>query len=341
MSMIRTLLAALLLLAGSRTAFADGMPWTQVTAAAEKGGTLNIYHNTPPPGGDNWLAVFHDAFPKIAVEATRLGSGEMAHRFTTETAAGVSQADVVMTLWDDQVAKWVADGWVRAWVPPESSAFPAEMIYRNSVFTVMTMRSSIISNTTKVRAADAPKEWVDLFDPKWKGQIGMDPPWRSVAIQALIAYWEDIGIKDAAKKLKANDVRFFNGSAGVLQAIIRGDVKVAPQIDPPVIPALADGAPVRIAYPASGVPAIPTVLLVPAKAPHPEIAMLFVNWAMSAAGQQSLQDKAGPPAMRPGTKPPTLVPGNDQVKLVLSTSVLTPERQKAIIDEYRSVFGVQ
>ena len=45
--------------------------------------------------------------------------------------------------------------------------------------------------------------------------------------------------------------------------------------------------------------------------------------------------------MRPGTKPPTLVPGNDQVKLVLSTSVLTPERQKAIIDEYRSVFGVQ
>ena len=69
--------------------------------------------------------------------------------------------------------------------------------------------------------------------------------------------------------------------------------------------------------------------------------MLFTNWSQSMAGQQSYQDVVGPPAVRPGTKPSKLVPGNDQVKLVWSTSLLTPARQKAIIEEFRDVFGVK
>ena len=339
--MIRLLLAALLVCAGLGAASADDAPWSQVTAVAAKGGVINIYHNIPPPMGDQWLALFHDANPKVSVEATRLGSGEMAHRFSSETAAGVAQADIVITLWDDTVAKWVTDGWVRVWTPPEAAGMPASTKYRDAVYTINATRSSIVSNSTKVRTADAPKEWADLLDPKWKGAIGMDPPWRSVAVQATLAFWEDIGIKDAAKKLKANEVRFFNGSAGVLQAVIRGDVKVAAMIDPAVIAALGDGAPVRVSYPVSGIPAVGTVILVPAKAPHPELGQAFLNWSLSLAGQQSFQDIVGPPAMRPGTTPPKLVPSNDQVKLVWSNTLLTPARQKAIIDEYREVFGVQ
>ena len=340
--MIRIVVAALFLCFGIGSASAQEVPWSKVTAAAgEKGGVINIYHAIPPPAGDQWLGVFHDAFPNVSVEATRLGSGEMAHRFTAETAAGVSQADVVMTLWDDTVAKWVADGWARVWTPPELSALPANANYRNAVFTISATRTAVISNSAKVRENDAPGEWEDLLDPKWKGAVGMDPPWRSVAVQSMVALWEDIGIKDVARRLKANEVRFFNGSAGVLQAVIRGDIRVAPIIEGPVIAALADGVPVRIVYPKSGIPAVATVMLIPAKAPHPELGMLFVNWSMSAAGQQSYQEIVGPPAIRPGVKAPKMVAGNDQVKLVWSTTHLTPDRQKAIVDDFRDVFGVK
>lgn len=339
--MRRTFLLALLSCLITAAAWAQDIPWNQVVAAGKKGGTLNVYHNVPPPAGDQWLAAFREAFPNIDVEATRLGSGEMQHRFTTESANDVNQGDVLLTLWDDTVAKWVADGWVRVWTPPEAAALPASTNYKNAVYTYTATRTAILYNTAKVRAADAPQEWQDVLDPKWKGAVGMDPPWRSVGVQATLAFWSNIGIKDAAQRLKANDVRFFNGSAGVLQALIRGDIKVAASIEGPSIGAIDDGAPVRIVFPKSGIPAIASVILVPAKAPHPELGMLFLNWALSSVGQQTYQDLAGPPGLRPGLKPPKLVPGNGELKLVWSSDLLTPQSQAAYIDEFRNVFGVK
>lgn len=342
MSLPRRTLLSLPLAAGfGGAARAQDTDWAKVLDAANKQGHLVILHNTPPPLGDLWLAEFHKAFPKIDVEATRLGSSELMQRFSTEYAAGASQSDAVITLWDDTLTKWVENGWVRTWTPPESAAFPAQYKRNGQLYTLQLIRSSIVSNKSRVHDADAPKEWTDFFDAKWKDKIGMDPPWRSVAVQEMLAYWDRLGIKDVAKRLKANGVRFFNGSAGVIQAVIRGDIQVAAVIDPPVISALADGAPVRVVYPASGVPAIATTAFLPTKAPHAEVGMVFLNWAMSEAGQQSFQDIVGSPVVRPGIKPPKLVPGVQDMKIVLSTDLLNPQNQKSIIDEWRSEFGLQ
>jgi iron(III) transport system substrate-binding protein len=169
----------------------------------------------------------------------------------------------------------------------------------------------------------------------------MDPPWRSVVVQGMLADWEVNGIKDAARRLKANGVRFFNGSAGVVQALIRGDINVAPVIETPVVSALADGAPLRVMFPSSGVPAIESMAFLPEKAPNLEAGLVFLNWVLSTPGQQALQDIVGATVTRPDVKPPKVLPGIEGQKIVLATNVLTPERQKAIIDEWRSVFGLQ
>jgi iron(III) transport system substrate-binding protein len=342
MKMPRRALLSLPFAAGfGGAALAQDADWAKVVDTANKQGHLVILHNTPPPLGDLWLAEFHKAFPKIDVEATRLGSSELMQRFSTEYAAGVSQSDAVITLWDDTLTKWVENGWVRTWAPAEAAAFPAQYKRNDQFYTLQLIRSSLVSNKSRVREADAPKEWTDFFDAKWKDKIGMDPPWRSVAVQEMLAYWDRLGTKDVANRLKANGVRFFNGSAGVIQAVIRGDIQVAAVIDPPVISALADGAPIRVTYPASGVPAIATTAFLPAKAPHAEVGMVFLNWAMSEAGQQSFQDIVGSPVVRPGIKPPKLVPGVQDMKIVLSTDLLNPGNQKSIIEEWRSVFGLQ
>jgi iron(III) transport system substrate-binding protein len=337
----RTLLSLPLAAGFASVARAQDADWAKIVETANKQGHLIILHNTPPPLGDLWLTEFHKTFPKIDVEATRLGSSELMQRFSTEYAAGASQSDVVITLWDDTLSKWAQDGWIRSWAPPEAAAFPAQYKRNNQVYTLQLIRASLVSSKSRVRDADAPKEWNDFLEAKWKGKIGMDPPWRSVAVQEMLAYWDKLGIKDVAKRLKANDVRFFNGSAGVIQAVIRGDIQVAAVIDPPVISALADGAPVRVTYPASGVPAIATSAFLPTKAAHPEVGMVFLNWAMSEAGQQAFQDIVGSPVVRPGIKPPKLVPGLQDMKIVLSTDLLNPDNQKAIINEWRSVFGLQ
>jgi iron(III) transport system substrate-binding protein len=322
-------------------ALAQGVDMAKVAEIALRQGRLNLLHNVPPPLGDLWIAEFQKAFPKIAVEATRLGSTEMMQRFGTEYQAGASESDLLITLWDETLLKWSDQGWLRTWSPPEAAAFPASCRIRDQIYISQYIRSSIVSHRTKVKEAEAPKEWTDFFDPKWKDKIGMDPPWRSVAVQQMLAVWDQQGIKDVAKRLKANGVRFFNGSAGVVQAVIRGDIWVAAVIDPPVISALGDGAPIRVIFPASAVPAIGTGMLMPAKAPHPEAGMLFLNWALSMPGQKSLLDLVGSPVTRPGAGSPKLVPGVEGQKIVLSSDLLTPAFQKAVIDEWRSVFGLQ
>ena len=341
MTLTRRAVLAAPLIATAPPVLGQGVDWDKVVETANKQGYLNLVHNLPPPLGDYWIADFSKAFPKIAVEATRLGSSELAQRFNTEYPAGASRTDACITLWDDMVLTWSNNGWLRTWRGPEAAAFDPKYIVRDQLFVTQVIRSSLISHKTKVKEADAPKEWTDVFNPKWKDRIGMDPPWRSVAVQQMLAAWDDLGIKDVAKRLKDNGVRFFNGSAGVVQALIRGDIVVAAVIEPPGINAISDGAPVRISYPASVVPAVGTPCFVPAKCPHPEAGMVFLNWAMSGAGQASLQDKMGSPVTRPGMGDPKLVPGTAAQKIVLSSELLTPAKQKAMIDEWRQVFGLQ
>lgn len=321
-------------------ALAQGADWASVVEAANKGGALNVHHNIPPPLGDVWINEFRKAFPRIKVEAVRLPSAEGAQRFSTEYPAGANRSDVIITLWDEHLPQWSKNGWVRTWTPPEAAAIPAQYKRDEQFYTVHLIRSCLVSHKSKVREAEAPKEWSEFFDPKWKGKIGINPPWRSVAVQEMLLHWEQEGFRDIPQRLKANDIRFFNGSAGIVQAVIRGDIQIAAVIEPPVISALEDGAPIRVVYPKSGVPATSAPGFLPAKSPNPEAGMVFLNWALGAVGQQSLQDIAGAPVVRPGMKPPKLVPGLDGMKIIQVDRLLTPEKQKAIIQEWRSVFGV-
>jgi iron(III) transport system substrate-binding protein len=341
MSLARRALLATPFIAAASRAIAQTADWDKVVEAANKHGHLNLTHNIPPPLGDQWVAEFNKAFPKIAVEATRLGSSELMQRYNTEYPAGASQTDACLTLWDDTLLTWASNGWVKSWHPPEAAAFDPKYVIKDQLFVIQVIRSSLASNKTKVKDADAPKDWPDFFNPKWKDRIGMDPPWRSVAVQQMLAVWQEQGMRDVAKRLKENGVRFFNGSAGVVQALIRGDIWIGAVIEPPVVNALGDGAPVRVIYPDSAVPAIGTPAFVPAKSPNPEAGMVFLNWAMSVKGQGALQDVMGSPVTRPGLGDPKLVPGIAHQKIILSTELLNAEKQKAIIDEWRQVFGLQ
>ncbi len=337
----RTMLQMPLAAAFATPAFAQGADMAAITAVAEKAGKLNFLHNVPPPLGDLWIAEFSKAFPKIKVEANRLGSTEMMQRFGTEYAAGASEADLLMTLWDETLLKWSDQGWLRTWTPPEAAGMPERFKIREQIYIAQFNRSCLVSSKTRIKEADAPKEWTAFFDPKFKDKIGMDPPWRSVAVQTMLAAWDQMGIKDVAARLKANGVRFFNGSAGVVQAVIRGDIWVAAVIDPPVITALADDAPIRAVYPVSGVPTTGTGLMMPVKAPHPEAAQVFMNWAVSQNGQKALLTTAGAPVPRPDAGAPKLVPGVDGQKILMSSDILMPAMQKAMIEEWRTVFGLQ
>ena len=318
--------------------------WSAIEAASKKEAKVAIYHNLNPAGAELLANDFRKEVPSLNLEMTRLGSAPLIQRFSTEFSAGRHIADVVITFPDETLFEGMKGGWMAAWVPPELKNYPPAVNYqkKNMLFNIQTAREAIIWNTQRVRGNAVPKEWSDLFDPRFKDKVGMNPPWRSVAIQGIIAYWEKLGLGDTAAKLKANNVRFFEGSGGIIQAVIRCDVHVAELTDLPLNPALADGAPIGFVYPQSGTTTSEGYMYVAAKAPHPNAARVFGNWILSGRGQLLLQTYAGLSATRPGLPGLTHLPPTSKLsKPVDGLSLTPPAKQKQIVDHWRTTFGVQ
>lgn len=338
----RSLLAATGI-AAAAPAMAQATPsWAETVAAARREGRVVFYNNLQPNGIEPLLQLFREANPGIRTEYIRLGSGPLIERFQTEFNAGRNIADVLITFPDERVTEGLERGWAQRWSPPELPNFPPAIVRAGAAFALHQSRECIIWNRGLVRDADAPKEWEDLMDPRWRGRVGMNPPWRSVSVQQIVAYWEDIGIRDAAERLRANQVRFFEGSGGIIQAVVRGDVRVAHLTDLPLNPMLEDGAPIGFVYPASGTTVSSGVILAAARAPNPNAARVFVNFLMTAPGQEALQRLAGLPVTRIGAPPLSKLPATSQLPRVIEgESILTPERQTRMISHWRTVFGIR
>ncbi len=324
-------------------AFAQTDDWDAVVEAARKEGKVVFYNNLQPNGVEALLQKFREAYPGIQTEQIRLGSNPLIERFSTEFNAGRNLVDVVVTFPDERVFEGIKNGWALKWTPPEFKAFDPSINNSDMLYTLLNAREALIWNKSLVKEGDEPKEWADLFDPKWKGKIGMNPPWRSLSIQQIVAFWEDkLGLGDTAQKLKDLDVRFFEGSGGVIQAVLRGDVHVAEINDPPLNPLLADGAPIGFIYPQSGTTRSDSTAFVSGKAPHPNAAKVFMNWLMTLEGQTYLQEFAGLPVTRLDAPPMSHVPATKDLPNVIDgLTLLTPEGQKKQVDHWRTVFGVK
>ncbi|GGE51836.1 ABC transporter substrate-binding protein [Agaricicola taiwanensis] len=316
--------------------------WAKVVEAAKAEGVVVLYSTLQPNGIEPLLQKFREANPGIRTEQIRLGSNPLIERFSTEFLANRHLADVVITFPDDRVYEGMKQGWALEWTPPELVNFPAEVNNGNMMFALQNVREAIIWNKTLVPDAEAPKEWADLFDPKWKGRIGMNPPWRSVAIQQAVAFWEDqLKLGDTAAKMKENGVRFFEGSGGIIQAVIRGDVAVAEISDIPLNPLLADGAPIGFVYPKSGTTMSINLGFVAKKAPHPNAGKVLLNWLMTEDGQKQLLEYGGLSVTRKGAPALSHLPATpDLSNVVDGAKLVTPERQGEIVDHWRKVFGV-
>ena len=317
--------------------------WDAVREAARREGALSLYHNLRPQGVEPLLTEFQNANPGIRTEQIRLGSAPLVERFSTEFSAGRNLADVMLTFPDDAMFAGIdRGGWALQWTPPELSAYPAKTNYGNRMFAVHTSRNVIIWNKQRVKPADAPVEWADLWDPKWRGKVAMDPPWRSIAVQGLVALWARNGIADAAQKLHANDVRFFEGSAGVFQAVLRGDALVGTLADLPLEPGLDDGAPIGFVYPKSGTAINDGYAMVNARAPHSNAGRVFVNWLLSTPGQAVLQEQGGLPVTRAGVPPTRHVPATAALSNTVDSLTLVsgPDRDRTI-ETWRQTFGIR
>jgi len=274
--------------------------------AAKKEGELVIYTAAFPEVMQDTITAFNKRFPGIKVRMVRASGGQLITRVRTEAAQDKLEADILDH--SDRAQTKSLEDILADYAPPNAADYMPETLVSPKIWPTITPSWCIAWNTELVQ--DPPKSWAELCDMKWAGgKIGQviapsgGTTWTRAMFERQVM-GEDYWAKQAATKPK-----LYPSGAPLSDAVVRGEILVAPLIFNIVYPKTKDGAPIKGLYPKEGVPIVPYGAAIPKAARHPNAARLWMDWMLSDEGQtHSLRDQGNVTALK---NPPIAPPGFD------------------------------
>src|SRR6202158_4549935 len=273
--------------------------------AAKKEGQVIYYPSTALPVAEKLAKAFEAKYSGIAVRVERTGAERVFQRIGQAYASNIYAVDVVNSSDAAHFVVWKRDGLLAPYVPEDVAKFyPADHKDPDGMFASWRVWLSVIAyNTDLVKAADAPKSFADLLDPKWKGKIvKAHPGYSGTIMTATFQMARDIGW-DYFDKLAKQSVMQVQSSSDPPKKLEIGERSVMADGNEYNMFQLKEGGkPVEIVYPTEGSPLIvgPNGLL--KGAPNPNAGRLFQCYCFSVEGQQNLIDVGGLRSMHPQTK---------------------------------------
>jgi iron(III) transport system substrate-binding protein len=287
--------------------------WDKVLEAARKEGTVSFY-TTWGVGIQN---VVVEGMKPYGIQAEVLGGrgGGLEERVGTEQRSGSYVADALATGWTNNVNAF-NNGFVQpvtvplpvlqkegVWERPPDKYLSTHGTYITGRF----ITPSIVINTDLV-GLDEITSMQDLLDPKWKGKIVMtDPrmgsgPGTSGFGDSLERMGQEFWNKMAAQDitLVANYQQPINDAAQGSYSILMypaGDL---------VVKAIRAGAPLHVVPIKEGDQFYFQGINMIANAPHPNAALVLINWYLSKEGQEVLCKATGYYSIRTDVKAVTI-----------------------------------
>lgn len=266
--------------------------------AAKSEGEVTWYSSSPDTQNRRVIDGFTKKY-SVKVLVVRLSSGPLQQRYAAEGASGNIAADVVVNAGNSvsYAEEGIKNGWVEsisdAGVPViKYGEYPAK--YNRGPTAIVQITPWLISyNTDKVKGADVPKEWRDLLNPKFKGQIIMPDPRVSEAYLDVLALLVDRYGEPFFSQLRAQNIRLASQGSTAIQSLGAGEgLIVGPTTSANVMIVKAKGAPLDMVAPdlTSGVE-LQVMLTHRAKAKHPNAARLFANYVLSREGNTVYNDE--------------------------------------------------
>lgn len=270
--------------------------------AAKKDGQLVLYTAAFPEVMQDVITAFNKRFPFVRVNMVRASGGQLITRVQSEAAAGKLEADVLDHS-DRGQTKTIEDLFAD-YAPPNADDYMASALVSPKLWPTITPAWSIAWNPEIVK--NPPKSWADLCKPEYaNGQIGQvigpsgGTTWTRIMFERQVL-GEDYWARQAATKPK-----LFPSGAPLSDAVVRGEIGIAPLIFNIVYPKKQAGAPIDAVYPSDGIPICPYGSGILKSAKHAGAARLWMDWCLSDEGQsQSIRDQGNLTAL----KNPPLIP---------------------------------
>jgi iron(III) transport system substrate-binding protein len=287
---------------------------------------------------------FQKKYPFVKVGLNRMETGDILQRVTAEARARSVRVDVIA---GDVAAPLKAAGLAQAFTTPYADPYPKGNIDPDRMW--ISIRSSwqgIAWNTKMVPDADAPKTWEALLEPKWKGKIA----WGAAAdtgAPRLISHfrkvWGEEKTVEYLTRLAKQDVRTLPGSIrSVLDQVIAGEYAIGISMAMHhVAISQSLGAPINGTSP-DPVLTRTGVISVVKNAPHPNAAMLFMDFLLDKDGGPKVLVAAQYNPTHPDVEPLPELRWIMPSKMGKSEVILTPTEEEGMtaksMDLYKTIF---
>jgi iron(III) transport system substrate-binding protein len=200
--------------------------------------------------------------------------------------------------------------------------------------------NAIAYNTKVVSAAEAPKTWKDLLDPKWKGKLVTAHPGYSGVITTHVAALVNLHGWDYFKQLAQNRLMLVQSAVDPSGVVASGERPVAVNGgDYTFYQVKKKGNPLEIVYPKEGVPLVVSPTAIMSFAPHPNASKLFTDFTFTREIQQVMADSEGLYTGHPEVKYPADKPKLSELKLLTVEPEELEKRGEEIRKRFVEIFG--
>ena len=309
--------------------------------AARKEGKVVWYTSLVLPSAERVAKLFETAYPDVKVEVHRTGSQRILQRVMQELQANIKNVDVVHTSDAGHYVLLKEKKLLAKYTPAGVDAFPAGFKDKDGYYYGLRATVNAITyNTKTVSAAEAPKTWKDLLDPKWKGKMVTAHPGYSGVIATHVLALVHLHGWDYFKQLAQNQLMLVQSandpstvvSSGERVVAVNGGEYSAYQLK-------KKGNPLEIVYPKEGVPLVVSPTAITSFAPHPSAARLFTDFTFTREVQQVMADSEGLYTGHPDVTYPADKPKLKDLKLLTVTPEELEKRNEELKRRFVEFFG--
>jgi iron(III) transport system substrate-binding protein len=274
----------------------------RIIAGAKKEGTFSLYSSSPVEDMGGIIAGFEKQYG-LKVKVWRGSSEDIRQRTVAEARAGRADVDVLEFAGTDmeamhreQLLQEVRSPTLADLIPGAVPAHREWVTSRLSVFTAL-------YNTNLIKAADAPKTYADLLDPKWKGKLGIEAEDSNWFMAVADAEGEAKTVDLFRRIVATNGVSVRKGHTLLANLVPSGEVPLALTVyGYKADQMLHAGAPVQPLLLPPPV-ALLTAVAVAKSARNPHAAVLFWEYFLTD-GQKILIAQDNMPSNRKVKEPP-------------------------------------
>jgi iron(III) transport system substrate-binding protein len=244
---------------------------------------------------------FMSKYPGIKGQSLGGQQEDISNRILAEARAGRSSFDIVgigTFLGEYREANALAE--IHDLVG--DARYPAK--FRGKDFYSWNLLSMVIAyNTNLVKAPEAPKGYMDILDPKWKGKVAVDSS-PDTWVFGMLNKWGNEKTYDYQKQLIQDQKALIRkGHTNQTNLLIAGAFPVAVELYSYKIADMKNkGAPVDMIFPKEFVSAEVSGVGISSRAPHPYAALLFARFHIDPNGGQKILAQFGRVMAHPDTK---------------------------------------